>query len=126
MPVALATDFNPGTCPTEALSAILPFASLRLGLEPSETIAAATLNAAYSLGIADRLGSIEVGKQADLQLVDVPDHAHLAYRFGVNRCLTVVKRGRVVVREGRMVAPLAARGRPSGKPSRSAQTRSGQ
>jgi imidazolonepropionase len=102
VPVALATDFNPGTCPTEALSAILPIASLRLGMEPAEVIAAATLNAAHSLGLAERIGSLENGKVADLQIAEVPDHRHLSYRFGMNRCRDVVKRGRVVVRDGRM------------------------
>jgi imidazolonepropionase len=102
VPVALATDFNPGTSPTEALAAILPFASVRLGMEPAEAITAATLNAAHSLGLADRIGSLEKGKVADLQIADVPDHRHLSYRFGVNRCRDVVKRGRVVVRAGRM------------------------
>jgi imidazolonepropionase len=105
VPVALATDFNPGTCPTEALSAILPIASLRLGMEPAEVIAAATLNAAHSLGLAERIGSLENGKVADLQIAEVPDHRHLSYRFGMNRCRDVVKRGRVVVRDGRMMVP---------------------
>jgi len=105
VPVALATDFNPGTCPTEALSAILPIASLRLGMDPAETIAAATLNAAHCLGLGDRVGSLEIGKVADLQIVEVPDHRHLCYRFGVNRCCDVVKRGRVVVRDGRLTVP---------------------
>ena len=104
--VALATDFNPGTCPTEALSAILPIACLRLGLLPSEAIAAATLNAAHSLGMADRVGSLEPGKWADFQIADVPSHAHLAYHFGVNHCRTVVKRGRVVVQDGRLTDPI--------------------
>jgi imidazolonepropionase len=103
VPVALATDFNPGTCPAEPLAAILPLACLRLGLEPAEAIAAATLNAAHSLGLADRIGSLEEGKAADLQIVEVPGHAHLGYRFGANRCRDVVKGGRVVVRDGRRV-----------------------
>ncbi len=100
VPVALATDFNPGTCPTEAMTAVLPLACLRLGLEPAEAIAAATLNAAHSLGLADRFGSLEHGKAADMQVLDVPGHEHLAYHFGVNHCRTVVKSGRVVVEEG--------------------------
>jgi imidazolonepropionase len=104
VPVALGTDFNPGTCPTEVMTAILPIACLRLGLEPAEAIAAATLNAAHSLGIAGRTGSLEVGKAADLQVLDVPNHLHLAYRFGVNHCRTVVKEGRVVVDQGALVA----------------------
>jgi imidazolonepropionase len=98
--VALATDFNPGTCPTEAMSAIIPLACLRLGMEPAEAIAAATLNAARALGVEARAGSLEIGKAADLQVLDVPNHLHLAYHFGVNHCRTVVKQGRVVVDGG--------------------------
>jgi imidazolonepropionase len=104
VPVALATDFNPGTCPTESLGAVLPIACLRLGIEPAEAIAAATLNAAHSLGIGGRVGSLEIGRAADLQVLDVPNHLHLAYRFGVNHCRTVVKAGRVVVDGGALVA----------------------
>jgi imidazolonepropionase len=98
--VALATDFNPGTCPTEAMTAILPLACLRLGLEPAEALAAATLNGAHALRIAETTGSLEVGKMADLQVLEIPNHLHLAYHFGVNHCRTVVKEGRVVVEEG--------------------------
>lgn len=100
VPVALATDLNPGTCPTEAMSAIITIACLRLGLEPGEAIAAATVNAAFSLGLAARIGSLETGKMADLQILDIPNHVHLAYHFGVNHCVTVVKGGRVVVEKG--------------------------
>ena len=100
VPVALATDFNPGTCPTEAMSAILPLACLDDGLSPAEAIVAATLNAAHSLGLASRIGSLEPGKEADIQVLDVPNHLHLVYHFGVNHCVTVVKRGRVVVDQG--------------------------
>jgi imidazolonepropionase len=109
VPVALATDFNPGTCPTEAMSVILPIACLRLGLLPSEAVAAATLNAAHSLGLAGRIGSLEPGKEADIQILDLPSHVHLAYRLGVDACRTVIKRGRVVVDDGRIV--VAQRGR---------------
>ena len=100
VPVALATDFNPGTCPTESLQAVLPMACLNFGLTPAEAIVAATLNAACSLGLGRRIGSVEVGKTADLQVLDVPNHLHLVYHFGVNHCLTVVKNGRVVVEDG--------------------------
>jgi len=102
VPVALATDFNPGTCPTEAMTAILPLACLRMGLLPGEAIVAATLNAAHSLGLAGRAGSLEVGKAADLQVLDVPNHVHLVYEFGVNHCVTVVKKGRIVVQDRRL------------------------
>jgi imidazolonepropionase len=104
VPVALATDFNPGTCPTESMTAILPIACLRLGLLPAEAIAAATVNAAHALGLGARVGRLCPGMEADLQIVDVPNHVHMAYRFGVNRCRTVIKRGRVVVTEGRLAS----------------------
>ncbi|OLD65694.1 MAG: imidazolonepropionase [Acidobacteria bacterium 13_1_40CM_2_68_5] len=100
VPVALATDFNPGTCPTEAMPAILALACFEGGLSPAEAIGAATLNAAHSLGLAARVGSLEVGKSADVQILEVPNHLHLVYHFGVNHCRTVVKQGRVVVEEG--------------------------
>jgi imidazolonepropionase len=100
VPVALATDFNPGTCPTEAMPAILPLACLNFGLSPPEAIVAATLNASYALGLAARAGSLEPGKAADVQVLDVPNHLHLVYHFGVNHCRTVVKSGRLVVEEG--------------------------
>ncbi len=58
-----------------------------------------------AIGIADRVGSIEVGKQADFQVVDVPNHRHLTYRFGVNRCVAVIKRGWLVARDGVRVDP---------------------
>ncbi len=109
VPVALATDFNPGTCPTEAMTAILPIACLRYGLQPAEAIAAATLNAACALGLGAQVGSLEVGKVADVQVLEVPNHLHLAYHFGVNHCRTVVKEGRIVVDDGRLEsAPDAA------------------
>ena len=112
VPVAIATDFNPGTCPTEAVPAVLPLACLEGGLSPAEAIVAATLNAAHSLGLASRVGSLEVGKSADVQILEVPNHLHLVYHFGVNHCRTVVKQGRVVVEEG--VIAGAAPGVPPG------------
>jgi imidazolonepropionase len=102
VPVALATDFNPGTCPVEAMTAILPLACLRLGLLPAEAIAAATVNAAHALGLGDRLGRLAPGQDADIQVVDVPNHVHLVYRLGSHHCRTVIKRGRVVVEDGRL------------------------
>ncbi len=96
VPVAVATDFNPGTSPTEAMGAILELASLTLSMSVDEAITAATLNAAHALGRAADTGSIEVGKRADLVVHAVPNRYHLVYRFGVRRVRTVIAAGRVV------------------------------
>jgi imidazolonepropionase len=101
--VAIATDFNPGTCPTEAMGAVLEIACLSLSLSIDEAIAAATLNAAYALGRAEETGSIEVGKRADFVIHAVPNRYHLVYRFGVRRVRTVVASGKVVVEEGQLL-----------------------
>jgi len=95
--VALGTDFNPGSCYSESMPLMMTLACLQLKMTPAEALVAATWNAAYSLGCADRIGSIEVGKHADLVLWDAPNHAHLAYHFGVSLVRRVVKKGQVVL-----------------------------
>lgn len=100
VPVAVATDCNPGSSHTESMSAVVALACLGAGLSSEEALVAATLNAAAALGRADRLGSVEVGKQADLVVLDAPSPKHLAYHFGVNLVRHVVKAGKVVVRSG--------------------------
>ena len=97
VPVVVATDFNPGTCPCESMGAAVAFACLTARLTVDEAITAATLNAAHALGRADQLGSIEIGKRADLVLHEIPNRYHLVYRFGVPRVRAVIARGRVVV-----------------------------
>jgi len=104
VPVAIATDCNPGSSHTESLPAIMALACLGAGLTSEEALVAATLNAAAALGRADRVGSIEAGKQADLVVLDAPSTKHLVYHFGVNLVRHVVKAGRVVVRDGRRVS----------------------
>jgi imidazolonepropionase len=96
VPVALASDCNPGTCPTENLPLVGAMACTQMKMLPAEALNALTLNAAKAVGRADRLGSIEVGKQADLVIWDVPNYRHLFYHFGVNHVWRVIKRGRVV------------------------------
>jgi imidazolonepropionase len=98
--VALASDCNPGTCPTENLPLVGTLACTQMGMLPSEVIAGLTLNAAAALGRSERIGSLEVGKQADIIICDVPDHRQLFYHFGVSHVSTVIKRGRVVFSTG--------------------------
>lgn len=99
--VALATDFNPGTSYTTSMPLIVALACTLFGMTVAEALAASTLNAAFSLGAADRVGSIEVGKQADLVLYDRPSHLFLAYELGEPAIRAVVKAGRVVYERGR-------------------------
>jgi imidazolonepropionase len=94
--VALASDCNPGTCPTENLPLVGAMACTQMKMLPAEAVTGLTLNAAAALGRADRLGSLEPGKQADLVIWDIPDYRHLFYHFGVYHAWRVIKRGRVV------------------------------
>jgi len=94
--VALATDFNPGTSPTVSMPMILSLACTQMRMAPAEAIAAATINSAYSLGRHDRVGSLEVGKFADLAAFDVDDYREIPYYFGVNRCSLTIKRGQII------------------------------
>ena len=97
VPVALASDLNPGTAWCEPMPFILALACRYEKLTPAEAIVAATLNAAHSLGIAERVGSLAPGKIADVLIANVPDYRHLAYRFGANPIETVIKRGKIFV-----------------------------
>jgi imidazolonepropionase len=104
VPIALATDFNPGSCMTESLPLILNLACTQMRMLPAEAITAATINAAWAIGEQDCMGSLEVGKQADVVMLDVPNHEHLCYHFGVNLVDTVIKNGKVVVDGGQRLA----------------------
>ncbi|MEB3328784.1 MAG: imidazolonepropionase [Candidatus Sericytochromatia bacterium] len=94
--LALGTDFNPGSCYSESMPMMLTLACLHLRLTPSEALTCATLNAAHALGLGGRIGSLEVGKQADLVVWDAPSHHHLPYHFGVSLVRHVIKHGRVL------------------------------
>ncbi len=94
--VALATDFNPGTSPTVSMPMILSLACTQMRMTPAEAIAAATINGAYALRRADRLGSLEAGKQADLCAFELSDYREIPYYFGVNLCRLTIKRGQVI------------------------------
>jgi imidazolonepropionase len=93
--LALATDCNPGTAWNESMQFVIALACRFLGMTPAQGIAAATINAAHAIRRADRIGSLEPGKQADMAILGVPDYRHLGYRFGSNLVRQVVKRGRV-------------------------------
>jgi len=97
VPVALATDFNPGTSPTTSLPLVMTVACLELKLTPSEALAAVTINAAHALGRGDEIGSLEPGKVADLAVWRVPTHRQIPYWPAADLIRTVVKAGRVVL-----------------------------
>jgi imidazolonepropionase len=95
VPVALATDYNPGTSPTSSMPMAMSLACTRMKMSPAEAIAAATINGAWALRLSDRKGSIEAGKDADLAVFAVEDHREIPYWFGANRCSTSVMNGTV-------------------------------
>jgi imidazolonepropionase len=94
--LALATDCNPGTAWNESMQFVIALACRAMGLTPAQAIAAATINAAYAIRREASVGSLEQGKQADILVLDAPDHRHLGYRFGTNLVRQVVKNGHVV------------------------------
>lgn len=96
VPVALATDCNPGTCPSENLALMISLACSQMKMTPAEAIIAATINSAYALDRGHLVGSLEAGKLADIIIWDVPNYRHIAYHFGVNLAETVLLGGRVV------------------------------
>jgi imidazolonepropionase len=91
--VALATDFNPGTSPTYSMQMVLSLACTEMRMSPAEAIVAATINGAHALSQADRIGSLEPGKQADLLILNVQDYRELPYYFGTNNVHLTMKRG---------------------------------
>ena len=93
--LALATDCNPGTSWNESMQFVIALACRTMGLTPAQAIAAATINSAHAIRRADTIGSIEVGKQADMLILSLPDYRHLGYRYGTNLVKQVIKRGQV-------------------------------
>ena len=102
VPVALGSDLSP-SCWVENYQFIIALACYELRMTPAEAIMAATINAAHAVRMAHEIGSIEVGKRADLLVLDAADFRFLGYRFGTNMVNTVVKNGRVVVESGQLV-----------------------
>jgi imidazolonepropionase len=114
VPVALATDFNPGSSPTPSMQLALSLACTQMQMTPAEAITAATINAACSLGRGERIGSLTAGAQADAVVYDCATYRQIPYFAGVNHARAIVKRGRLV--EAEMVKP---RGDEEPQPARS-------
>ena len=94
--VALASDFNPGSCMSFSMPMMMTIACTQMGMTPEEAITAATLHGAAALDMSSTIGSIEVGKNADLIVADIPDYRFLAYHFGVNLIRTTIKNGTIL------------------------------
>jgi imidazolonepropionase len=98
--VSLATDYNPGTSPTLSMPMILSLACTQLRMTPAEAIVAATINAAFALRREKQVGSLDVGKFADIAVFDVEDYREIPYYFGVNKCWMTMKSGKIVAGAG--------------------------
>jgi imidazolonepropionase len=109
MPVALATDFNPGSSMTESMPIILSLACLMMKMTPAEAITASTINSAYAVDMGEKIGSIEVGKKADMVIWNVQNYKEIPYHYGVNLVEHVIKDGKVIP------SPLLGEGRERGK-----------
>ena len=95
IPVALATDLNPN-CWNENMQFILQLACLKMNMTPAEALTASTFNAACAIGLNNKIGSIEKGKQADIIILNCPSYKFIPYHFGVNHVETVIKKGEIV------------------------------
>ena len=100
VPLALATDFNPGTSPIDSMGVIVALGCLLMRMSPAAALVAATRNAAWAMGRGKTVGTLEAGKQADLQIYAVDDYAELPYRFGQLSPSVVIKAGKVVAQDG--------------------------
>ncbi len=96
VPIAFATDFNPGSCPSYSMQMMIALACLKMKISAAEAITAATINAAWAVDRGKRIGSLEPGKQADCIILDVENASQIPYFFGANLMKAVVKKGKVV------------------------------
>lgn len=102
VPVALSTDCNPGSSPTTSLPFIMNLACMKMGMTPAEAIVACTINAAHAINRGKEIGSLEVGKNADVVIMNVPNYMQLQYHYGMNHTETVIKSGKIVVNSGQL------------------------
>lgn len=103
--VALATNYNPGTCPTHNMQMILCLACRKMDMTPAEAISAATINGAHALRRGGQVGSIEAGKYGDIIMLSVPDYREIPYHFGVNLVEMTMKRGVVIYHASEVMCP---------------------
>ena len=96
VPVAMATDFNPGSCPCLNMQFVINLGCLKYRLTPEEVLTAVTLNGAAAIDMAEKVGSVEPGKQGDMVVWDAPDLNYICYRFGSNLVKSVIKAGKIV------------------------------
>ena len=96
IPLAIASDYNPGSCMSFSMPLMMTIACTHMSLTPEEAITAATLNGAAALGLSDQVGSIEVGKRADIILYEIPNYRYLPYHFGANLVAKVIKNGTIL------------------------------
>lgn len=96
VPIALATDFNPGSSNCDSMQFINTLACLKMRMTPAEAITASTINAAYSLDRGDEVGSLEIGKKADIIVLDMPSYQYLSYHIGSSSVETVIKNGKII------------------------------
>jgi len=94
--VALATDYNPGSCNCDSMQMIITLACLQMKMKITEAITAATINGAYSLNRGEISGSLEKGKQADILILDIPSYKFIPYHFGSNCIEKVIKKGSII------------------------------
>jgi imidazolonepropionase len=98
IPIAIGSDFNPGSSPILSMPIIIGLACVLLGLTPAEAISASTINSAYAIGMADKVGSLEVGKDADILILNVNSYKEIPYWFGFNPVETVIKKGVEIIK----------------------------
>ena len=96
LPVAIATDYNPGSCNCDSMPFTISLACLQMGFSPAEAITAATINAAHAIGMANKVGSLERGKQADFTLWDIPSVNFIPYHLGSSHITAVFKKGKQI------------------------------
>lgn len=94
--VAIATDFNPGSCMSYSMPMMMTIACTQMNMSPEEALVASTLNGAAALNLSSSVGSIEVGKKGDMIIADIPDYRYLAYHFGTNHITTTIKNGTIL------------------------------